>query len=160
MAMLAEAAYDKGDLKIILRSFKAMDEAAVEASKRVGYELAQELMKAIQSRARTRQEQRISATGRVSKSSKVGEFSFGYQRQAFSGGANTSKNLKGDAPYGNGILAGVEFGSNLSAHFRPRTPRLGAGNEGYWIYPTLESKQPDIIARWEKEFDKILEEFK
>lgn len=104
--------YDKDQTRQILRAFKAMDDEAVTQSKKMGFELAQYALKQIQGKASTLQERRISLTGRASKSSKIGEFSFGYQKTAFSGGANTSRNTENAPPYGKGILAGVEFGSS------------------------------------------------
>jgi len=159
MTATAEVFYDKQQVRQILRSFKAMSDEAIQASREVGYGLASLMVQKIKGAANTTQEQRIAATGRASKSSKIAEFSFGYARQAFSGGAYTTKNLKGDAPYGRGILAGVEFGSAKSPQFRPRSPRLNGGNKGYFIYPTLRENQPEIIDRWEKAFEKILQEF-
>lgn len=153
--------YDKDQQRQILRSFKAMSDEAVTQSKRVGFELAQYALGQIQNRAKTSQEQRISATGRASKSSKIGEFSFGYQRTAFSGGANTSRNIESQPPYGKGILAGVEFGSSRLKQFRPRTARFkSGGNSGYWINPTLRDIQPQLIDKWERAFTKILDEGK
>jgi hypothetical protein len=152
-----EVFYSPADLKQITRAFKAMSDEAVEQSKKMGFELAQYAVGQIQNRARTVQEKRIAATGRAKKSSKIGEFSFGYQRQEFSGGANTSRNIERSAPYGKGILAGVEFGSYRLNNFRPRTPRLGSGNKGYWINPTLRNIQPELVSKWERSFNDILE---
>jgi hypothetical protein len=153
--------YDKDQTKQILRSFKAMDDEAVKQSKKMGFELAQYALGKIQAKASTLQERRISLTGRASKSSKIGEFSFGYQRTAFSGGANTSRNIESAPPYGKGILAGVEFGSSTERKFRPRTARYkGGGNSGYWINPTLRSIQPELIDKWERAFTEILKKGK
>ena len=153
--------YDKDQTRQILRSFKAMSDEAVSESKKMGYELAQYALGRIQSAASNIQERRIAATGRAVKSSKIGEFSFGYQKSAFSGGAYTTRNAKGDAPYGKGILAGVEFGSGQHSQFRPRTARFkGGGNSGYWINPTLRKMQPELIDKWEKAFDEILKKGK
>jgi hypothetical protein len=138
-----------------------MSDEAVTESKKMGYELAQYALGKIQSKASNIQERRISETGRASKSSKIGEFSFGYQKTAFSGGANTSRNTESAPPYGKGILAGVEFGSSRNRNFRPRTARYrGGGNSGYWINPTLRSIQPDLIDKWERSFDAILKKGK
>ena len=153
--------YDKDQTKQILRSFKAMDDEAVAQSKKMGFELAQYALGQIQSKASTLQERRISLTGRSSKSSKIGEFSFGYQKTAFSGGANTSRNTESAPPYGKGILAGIEFGSSRKRNFRPRTARYrGGGNTGYWINPTLRSIQPELIDKWERSFTEILKKGK
>lgn len=149
--------YDQRDLKQILRSFKAMDDQAVDESKRMGFELAQYAVGEIKSAAKTPQEQRIGVTGRTSKLSKIGEFAFGYQKRAFSGGANTTRNTERQPPYGDGILAGVEFGSSRSKNFRPRTAKYKkGGNSGYFINPTLRRIQPEIIDKWEKAFLRIL----
>lgn len=149
--------YDQSDLKQILRSFKAMDDQAISESKRMGFELAQYAVGEIKSSAKTVQEQRIATTGRASKSSKIGEFAFGYQKTAFSGGANTTRNTERQPPYGKGILAGIEFGSSRSPNFRPRTARYkGGGNSGYFINPTLRKIQPEIINKWEQAFTRIL----
>ncbi len=161
MADNLEVTYDKNQQRQILKSFKAMSDQAVEESKRMGFELASYAVGEIRSAARTPQELRIGQTGRAKKSSKIGEFSFGYQRTAFSGGANTSRNIESAPPYGNGILAGVEFGSSRRRNFRPRTARFkGGGNSGYFINPTLRKIQPDIIDKWERAFMRILKEGK
>jgi hypothetical protein len=152
--------YDKQDIRLILKGLKAMEKEATEQTKKLGFELAEYLVKEVRSAAKTPQETRIAETARASKSSKIGEFSFGFQRTAFSGGANTSRNIESAPPYGDGILAGVEFGSNRLANFRRRTARLGSGNEGYFIFPTLRKNQKELINRWERAFEKILKEFK
>lgn len=153
--------YDKQQQRQILKAFKAMSDEAVTESKRMGFELAQYALGQIQGSASNIQERRIAQTGRASKSSKIGEFSFGYQRQAFSGGAYTTRNTESQPPYGKGILAGVEFGSSRNKNFRPRTAKFkGGGNGGYWINPTLRKIQPAIIDKWERSFTKILEEGK
>ena len=152
-----EVFYSEKDLKQIIKAFKAMSDEAVAESKRMGLELAQYAVGQIQGRASTIQERRIAATGRAKKSSKIGEFSFGYQKREFSGGANTSRNIEGSPPYGNGILAGVEFGSNRLNNFRARTPRMkNGGNRGYFINPTLREIQPELVNKWERSFDEIL----
>ena len=161
MADEVRVEYDIDQTRQILRAFKAMDDEAIAQSKKMGFELAQYALGKIQSKASTLQERRISLTGRSSKSSKIGEFSFGYQRTAFSGGANTSRNIESAPPYGRGILAGVEFGSSREKKFRPRTARFkGGGNSGYWINPTLRSIQPQLIDKWERAFTEILKKAK
>jgi hypothetical protein len=87
--------------------------------------------------------ERIAGGSRVSKSSKIGELSFGFVSQKFSGGANT-KDLWG----------GTEFGSIKFKQF----PKWSS-SKGYFIYPTLREIQPDIIAKWENAFDRILKEW-
>lgn len=159
MADQVEITYNKQQQRQILRAFKAMSDEAVAQSKRMGFELADYAVGQIRGSAQTVQERRIAETGRAKKSSKIGEFSFGYQRIAFSGGADTSRNTERQPPYGRGILAGVEFGSSRSRQFRPRTARFkGGGNSGYFINPTLRKIQPTLIDKWERAFIKILKE--
>ena len=148
--------YDKSDLRQILRSYKGMSDEAQLQGKKLGFELSEVMVDRIRGAASTPQERRIAGTGRASKSSKIGEFQFGYNRKDFSGGGFTSKNLLGVRPFGKGILAGIEFGSDNLKQFRSRTSGLNGGNSGYFIYPTLRKNQPYLIAQWEEAFDKIL----
>lgn len=146
-------AYDKGDLRAITRAFKAMDDEAISAAKRESSALAEYAAGQIKVAASTRivsgiAAQRIADGVRVSKSSKIGEFSYGFASQKFSGGGTTQM-----------LWAGMEFGSNRYKQFPKRTPSKGRGNAGYFIYPTLRRIQPEIIAKWETAFDKILKEW-
>jgi hypothetical protein len=147
MADRVEVEYDKADLRIILRSFKAMDDEAVAQSKRVGFELADFAAGKIKSYAvgsRFMATSRVTDNVKVSKSSKIGEFAYGYKSQKFfSGGASTLD-----------LVYGLEFGSNRLPQFPARR------KEGYTIFPTLRRLQPEIIKKWETAFDKILKEFK
>ena len=152
--------WNKEDLRQIIRAYKGMSEEAQQQGKYLGFTLAEEMVGKIRNAATTKQERRIAETGRASKSSKIGEMQFGYNRVSFSGGAYTSKNLKGARPFGKGILAGVEFGSDNLSQFRARTGSLNGGNSGYFIYPTLRKNQKEFIDKWEQAFDKILKEAK
>ena len=153
MATEPKIQYDKSDLRDILKAFKAMDEGAADAAKRESSALAEFAVAAIKETASTRivaskAVQRVADGARVSKSSKIGEFSYGFASQRFSGGGTTQI-----------LWAGLEFGSNRFKQFPRRTPRKGRGNSGYFIYPTLRSIQPELIAKWEKAFDNILKEW-
>jgi hypothetical protein len=53
----------------------------------------------------------------------------------------------------------MEFGSNRFPQFPNRTPTLGRGNKGYFIFPTLKAAQPYIIREWQEAFSKIIKEF-
>jgi hypothetical protein len=146
-----EIAYDKADLRRITSAFKAMDEEATDAAKRESSALAEFAQGKIQQKAvsRGKAADRIASGSRVSKSSKIGELSFGFVSQKFSGGG-TTKDLWG----------GTEFGSNKYKQFpiwSGRAPR--GGSNGWFIYPTLREIQPDIIAKWENAFDRILKEW-
>jgi hypothetical protein len=146
MAEPLKAEYDKADLRIILKSFKAMSDEAVSQSKKVGFDLAEYAAGKIRSYAvgsRFIGSSRVADNVKVSKSSKIGEFAYGYKSQRFfSGGASTLD-----------MVYGLEFGSNRLPQFPARK------KEGYFIYPTLRKLQPELIKRWESSFDKILKEF-
>jgi hypothetical protein len=145
--------YDKQELRGIIKAFKAMDEAAVEAAKKESSALAEYASEQIKKTAATREvsgiaARRIADGVSISKSSKVGEFSYGFARQKFSGGGTTLD-----------LLYGMEFGSNRFKQFPTRTPKKGKGNSGYFIYSTLRAIQPDLIKQWEEAFDRILKEW-
>ena len=143
--------YDKADLRGITRAFKAMDEGAVTQAKAVSNGLATYVQSKIISSASGRPNKaasRIAQGSRVSKSSKIGELSFGFVSQKFSGGATTQQ-----------LWGGYEFGSNKYKQFPLWSGREGRGSKGYFIYPTLRAEQPHIIAQWENAFTKILKEW-
>lgn len=137
--------YDKAELRSILRAFKAMDEEAVAQAKEVSNKLATEVLGQIQSAASEPAQQRIAQGGKVSKSSKVGEVSFGFASQRYSGGGTTKQ-----------LWPGFEFGSDRLPQFAPWSGRYGGGSRGKFIYPTLRSMQRDIITRWQEAFSKIV----
>jgi hypothetical protein len=144
--------YDKSDLRGIIKAFKAMDDAAVGQAKAVSNGLATYVQSKIISAASGRPNQaasRIAQGSRVSKSSKIGELSFGFVSQKFSGGGTTQQ-----------LWGGYEFGSNKFKQF-PVWSGSGpkGGSLGYFIYPTLRAEQPAIIAQWEDAFSKILKEW-
>lgn len=152
--MASEAiTYDKQELRGIVKAFKALDEAAVEAAKKESSALAEYASEQIKKTAATRTvsgvaARRIADGVKVSKTSKVGEFSYGFARQKFSGGGSTLD-----------LLYGMEFGSNRYKQFPTRTPKKGRGNSGYFIYSTLRTIQPELIKQWESAFDRILKEW-
>ena len=143
--------YNKADLRGITRAFKAMDEAAVEQAKGVSNSLATYVQSKIIGSASGRPNRaasRIAEGSRVSKSSKVGELSFGFVSQKFSGGGTTQQ-----------LWGGNEFGSNKFRQFPVWSGRFGNGSRGWFIYPTLRAEQPHIVAQWEAAFTKILKEW-
>jgi len=152
MADSVEIAYDKADLRRILGAFKAMDEEATVQAKAASGALAEFAQDKIigTATARGQAAERIARGSKVSKSSKIGELSFGFTAQKFSGGG-TTKDLWG----------GNEFGSNKFKQFPiwSGTGPKGRGSNGWFIYPTLRAIQPEIIAKWENAFEKILKEF-
>jgi hypothetical protein len=142
--------YDKADLRGIVKAFKAMDEQAVSEAKAVSNGLATYLQGRIVDTALTRDlaSIRIATGARVSKSSKIGEISFGFVSQKFSGGGTTQQ-----------LWGGYEFGSNKFRQFPIWSGKFGRGSRGWFIYPTLRAEQPHIIEKWEFAFSKILKEW-
>jgi hypothetical protein len=143
--------YDKAELRSITRAFKAMDDEAILQAKESSSELADYLRgKIIQAAARTSNllDDRVAAGARVSKSSKIGEISFGFAGQKLSGGGTTQQ-----------LWGGAEFGSNRLKQFPKWSGREGRGSRGWFIYPTLRSAQPEIIKRWEESFSKIVKRY-
>jgi hypothetical protein len=143
--------YDKAQLRGILQAFKGMDDQAVSQAKAVSNGLATYVQSKIISSAGNRPNKaatRIAQGSRVSKSSKIGELSFGFVSQKFSGGGTTQQ-----------LWGGYEFGSNKFKQFPVWSGREGRGSRGYFIYPTLRAEQPHIINEWENAFTKILKEW-
>lgn len=149
----ARIAYDRQELRGITKALKAMDDQAVNQARVASAEIAEMLKDKIIAKAQTRRvagasARRIAEGARVAKSSKIGELSFGFAAQKYSGGGTTQK-----------LWPGMEFGSNRWKQFPNRTPRLGRGNQGYFIYPTLTENQKELIAKWEESFNRILKEW-
>jgi hypothetical protein len=145
--------YDRRELRAITSAFKAMSDEAITQAKKESSALAEFAAAKIKDKAATRTvspiaAQRIASGVKISKSSKIGEFSYGFASQKFSGGGTTRD-----------LLHGMEFGSRKFKQFPMRSPILGRGNEGYFIYPTLRAIQPEIIKQWESAFDRILKEY-
>jgi len=144
-------AFNKQELRSVLSAFKAMDEEAVKQAKSVSNGLATYLQSKIISAASSRPNEaasRIAQGSRVSKSSKIGELSFGFVSQKFSGGATTQQ-----------LWGGYEFGSNKYRQFPVWSGREGRGSRGWFIYPTLRAEQPHLIGQWLNAFDRILKEW-
>jgi hypothetical protein len=145
--------YDNAELRAIVRSFKAMDEEATAQAKIISSELADYVKsKVVDAAAFTKTNTigsvRIASGAKVSKSSKIGEISYGFASQKFSGGGTTQQ-----------LWGGLEFGSNTKKQFPVWSGREGRGSRGWFIYPTLRSIQPEIVKRWENAFSKIIKEY-
>jgi hypothetical protein len=144
-------AYDRAELRSIIRSFKAMDAEALDQAKEVSSELADFVKQRVSMTAgqRNNRASKIIADGAtVKKSSKIGEISYGFARQKLSGGGTTQQ-----------VWAGYEFGSNRYKQFPVWSGREGRGSRGWFIYPTLRSVQPDIVRKWEEAFSKIIRKY-
>jgi hypothetical protein len=140
-------AFEKAELRAIIYAFKGMDDEAVSQAKSVSNGLATYLQSKIISKSQGRDtaSRRIAEGSRVSKSSKIGEMSFGFASQKFSGGGTTQQ-----------LWGGYEFGSNKYKQFPIWSGREGRGSKGWFIYPTLKAEQPQIIAQWQEAFSKIV----
>lgn len=130
-----------------------MDEESIQAAREIGGELATYAANEIKVAALGRVVsslgvRRVAEGVRVSKSSKIGEFNYGYTTQRFSGGGNTQV-----------LWPGLEFGSKRYKQFPSWSGRYGRGSTGYFIYPTLRRIQPELIARWERKFSEIVSKF-
>ena len=146
-------AYSRNDIRDILKAFKVMDDQATEEARVQSAALATYAAEEIKTAARGRTKsgkvaQRVADGVSISKSSKIGEFKYGFARQKFSGGATTQS-----------LWGGVEFGSNKFKQFPTYSGRQGRGSRGWFIYPTLRRIQPELINKWEAAFDRILKEW-
>ena len=146
-------AYNKSDLRDLYKAFKLMDEQATEEARTQSSALATYASEEIKTAARGRTKsgkvaQRVADGVSISKSSKIGEFRYGFARQKFSGGANTQT-----------LWGGVEFGSNKFKQFPTYSGRQGRGSRGWFIYPTLRRVQPELINKWQEAFSRIIKEW-
>jgi len=156
--------YSQKELRQISKVLRTMSEIAVAESKKRVQEIAQRELDSIRAVAsgRGKVAKRIADGGKVKKSSLLGEISFGFASQKFSGGATTQFNTRNDPP-GNrkGIGAATEFGSAKYPQF-PRwsgpMPK-GPGSRGWFIYPTVRALQPTIIKEFEEVILEIRKEF-
>jgi hypothetical protein len=146
-------AYSKSDLRDIYKAFKLMDETATEEARAqsaaLAYFASEEIKQAAAQRTKAgKVAQRVADGVSIKKSSKIGEFSYGFARQKFSGGATTQT-----------LWGGVEFGSNKFKQFPTYSGRSGRGSRGWFIYPTLRRIQPELIDKWEQSFNRIIKEW-
>jgi hypothetical protein len=146
-------AYNKSDLRDLYKAFKLMDDQATDEARSQSAALAYFASEEIKQAAKTRTKsgiaaQRIADGVSISKSSKIGEFRYGFARQKFSGGATTQT-----------LWGGMEFGSNKFKQFPAYSGRQGRGSRGWFIYPTLRRIQPELINKWEASFNRIIKEW-
>lgn len=150
--MAEQIAFDKSELRGVFKALKNMDEQATEEAKRVSGALAEYARKEVISTASGLSSRavasRIAEGARVKKSSRIGEITYGFAAQKFSGGATTKD-----------IWGGSEFGSNKYKQFPVWSGREGRGSKGWFIYPTLRKIQPKIVSEWTESFTKILKEW-
>jgi len=147
------SAYNRNDIRDILKAFKVMDAQATDEARTQSAALATYASEEIKTAARGRTKsgkvaQRIADGVSISKSSKIGEFKYGFARQKFSGGATTQT-----------LWGGSEFGSNKFKQFPTYSGRQGRGSRGWFIYPTLRRIQPELISKWEAAYNRILDKW-
>jgi hypothetical protein len=150
--MAEQIAFDKTELRGVFKALKNMDEKATDEAKRVSGALADyarsEVISTASGLSSRAVASRIAQGARVKKSSKIGEITYGFAAQKFSGGATTKD-----------IWGGSEFGSNKYKQFPVWSGREGRGSKGWFIYPTLRKIQPKIVTEWTEAFSKILKEW-
>ena len=150
--MASEAfALDKTQLRGVIKAFEAMSDEAKVQAKQESSALADFARTKVIETARksfNKADDRIAEGSKVKKSSKIGEITFGYIGQKFSGGGNTKQ-----------LWGGFEFGSNKYKQFPIWSGKEGRGSRGWFIYPTLREIQPEILTRWTEAFGRVLKEF-
>lgn len=147
-----QVALDQTELRAVFKALKNMSQEAVDEAKRQSGALAEfardEVIQTSNSLQSRNVASRIAQGSRVKKSSRIGEITYGFASQKFSGGATTKD-----------IWGGSEFGSNKYKQFPVWSGREGRGSKGWFIYPTLRRIQPQIVAKWTASFEKILKEW-
>jgi len=143
-------AYDRRELAQLIKAFKAMDAEATKVAAETGFELSKFVSGEVKSAGYSRYinptaVRRIVDGVSVSKTSKVGQVSYGFARQRFSGGGTTRQ-----------LWPGFEFGSKRFKQFPTYSGRFGRGGRGWFIFPTLRRLQPELVRKWEDKFDDIL----
>lgn len=150
--MATEAfALDKTQLRAVIKAFEAMSDEAKIQAKQESSALADFARTKVIEAARksfNKADDRIAEGSKVKKSSKIGEITFGYIGQKFSGGGNTKQ-----------LWGGFEFGSNKYKQFPIWSGKEGRGSRGWFIYPTLREIQPEILSRWTDAFGRVLKEW-
>ena len=144
-------ALDKTQLRAVMKAFKDMDEQAqIEAKNQTGQisDFARTKIIGSAKKSFNKADDRIAEGSKVKKSSKIGEITFGYIGQKFSGGGNTKQ-----------LWGGFEFGSNKYKQFPIWSGKEGRGSRGWFIYPTLREIQPEILTRWTEAFGRVLKEW-
>ena len=146
-------AYNKQQLNVIVKVIGAMDDEAIDQSKKTSNALVEHLQKKIIDASGQTQnliDDPIAKGSVVSRSKKatIGELNLGFAAQKYSGGGTTQK-----------LWGGAEFGSNKFRQFPSWSGQYGKGSRGWFIYPTLRKEQPYILDQWENAFDKIIKEW-
>jgi hypothetical protein len=142
-------AYNRQQISAVLFAFKQMDEAAIDEARKTSSALANYAADQIKVAAYGRTVsgeavKRVADGVRIKTSSKIGEFSYGFATQRFSGGGTTQN-----------LWPGLEFGSNRFKQFPAYSGRQGRGSRGWFIFPTLRKIQPQLIKEWQEAYKRI-----
>jgi hypothetical protein len=136
-----------------LKAFKKLDKDASKAAKEEAMKIAEVLAARIRAKAPSdKRYQNLSVSVKPGRDRvpviRIG----GRQTPRVSGGGGPAQ-----------LVIGMEFGADQSGpngwRFPPRTPKLGRGNAGYWIYPTARANQSEIIKMWFDAMDSIINEW-
>jgi len=148
----AEVGLDKAQLSAVFKAFRNMDAGAAEEAKRQSGAISEYVRGKVIDSAHSLNSRavagRIAEGSKVKKSSKIGEITYGFENQKYSGGGSTKS-----------LWGGSEFGSNKFKQFPVWSGRQGRGSKGWFIYPTLRREQPYVVAQWTESFNKILKEW-
>jgi len=137
------------DYKSLLRTFGKMDDIAKNDMKKIAQDLAERGAAYAQGSAarapyNPKQAVAVAESIKISKSDKAPSFSIGGSRKvgssAFSAGY---------------VIMGSEFGSKQYKQFPRRSPSMGRGNKGWWLYPAMSRFQPTIAKEWLAGFEKV-----
>jgi len=146
--------YSKRELASLAKTFTTMGDESVEAARKVSYEIAtlakSEISQAASSRTKNNAGARRVAEGAsISRTSKTGRLSYGFDGQRFSGGGSTKI-----------LWRGLEFGSQRFKQFPEWSGRYGRGSRGWFIYPSLRKIQPQLTLMWMKEVNNVIKNWK
>jgi hypothetical protein len=148
------SAYSKRELASLAKTFTTMGEESVESARKVSYEIASLAKTEISSAAATRSKnnagaRRVAEGASISRTSKTGRLSYGFDGQRFSGGGSTKI-----------LWRGLEFGSRRFKQFPEWSGRYGRGSRGWFIYPSLRKIQPQLTLMWMKEVNNVIKNWK
>jgi len=138
----------------LLRTFSKMNDIAKKDMQDIARALAERggnYAKGAASRAPYNPKQAIAVANsiKISKSDKAPSFSIG------------GKGKVGSSAFSAGyVIMGSEFGSKQFKQFPKRSPSMGRGNRGWWLYPAMARFQPTIAQEWLKGYERIRDAWK
>jgi len=162
---------DDKEVSAILRAFRNLDKEANTRLKDLSRNIAGDMVLELKNAARgapfySDQAMEVAKTIRLARD-RVPSVSIG--------GARRFTNRRGERVPVGLIVTGSEFGSVIprqrerfkkpnqsrgGLQFPPRSPRLGRGNRGWWVFPRLRRLQPDILRRWLEGAQDVADEWK